>query len=82
MQRPEKRDDYGNWAGRKGAVREDAHREVPLSQSGEGEWRWGLVGVGPEEPVIRLSFRATGEINNCHFEPMPRLSFRAEGEKS
>jgi len=38
---------------------------------------WGL-----EELAVRLSFRATDEINNCHFEPIPRLSFRAEGEKS
>jgi hypothetical protein len=28
--------------------------------------------IGLEEPAIRLSFRATGEINNCHFEPKAR----------
>jgi len=71
------RDDYGNDTGRKGAVREDAHREVPLSPMGGGAGGWGL-----EEPVIRLSYQVEDEMNNCHFEPVIRLSFRAEGEKS
>jgi len=70
-----KLDDHGNWTGRKGAVREDAHREVPLSQiGGRGREGWGL-----EEPAMRLSFQAEG---TCHFEPVTQLSFRAEGEKS
>jgi len=46
-------DDHANCTGRKGAVREDAHREVPLSLIGGGEWGWG--------PMPQLSFRAEGE---------------------
>jgi hypothetical protein len=29
-------------------------------------------GVGLEKPMIRLSFRADGEMNTCHFEPKAR----------
>jgi len=34
--------DEGNDTGRKGAVREDAHREVPFSLIGGGAGGWGL----------------------------------------
>jgi len=56
------RDDYGNCAGRKGAVREDAHREVPLSLRGGGA-------VAPERQKNFPSFSHEGGEELSNFTP-------------
>jgi len=50
--------DYGNWAGRKGAIREDAHREVPISPMGRGGGRKGYSCGYP--PIMKSALEAVG----------------------